>query len=150
MKPKRLARILLVEDSNARSEALSSWVPANIRVVWVKSGGDAIGVLARDGRLTYAGVMLDHDLHQQLRDQHGRQLTGADVARKIAAHVEPDTPILVHSMNPDRRGDIVAVLESAGFSVTRVPMRDLDARTLRAWLEQVLRVHRERGEEDDE
>jgi CheY-like chemotaxis protein len=148
VRDRKLARILLVEDSDARSETLRSWIPANIRVVWAKTGGDAVGILSRDGGATYAGIMLDHDLHQQLRDQGGKQLTGADVARKIAEHVSPDTLIFLHSMNPERRGDILTVLQAAGFEVTQVPMRQLDAGTLQSWLEGVVRVHEERIAEE--
>lgn len=52
-------------------------------------------------------------------------------------------------MNPARRGDIADVLREAGFEVTQVPMRDLDARTLQTWLVQVMRVHEERAEEEE-
>jgi hypothetical protein len=74
-----------------------------------------------------------------------KQLNGADVARKIAECVEPDTPIFIHSMNPQRRGDILVTLEEAGFEVTQIPMSELDARKLAVWLEQVDRVHAERA-----
>jgi len=144
---KKLARILLVEDSDARAATLRSWIPANIRVVWAKCGGDAVGILRRDGSDTYSGIMLDFDLHLQLRDQGAKQLNGADVARKSVEHISTDTPIFIHSMNPGRRGDILSLLEEAGFEVTRIPMSKLDARVLQAWLEKVDRVHKERGEE---
>lgn len=146
-KPTALPRVLLVEDSDARSETIRSWFPAKVRVVWARSGGDAVGILARDGAETYAGIMLDHDLHQQLRDQRGKQLNGADVARKIIECTSPDTLIFIHSMNPQRRGDILASLQEADFEVTQVPMSKLDPRTLQAWLERVAKVHEERRAE---
>jgi len=148
-RPFQLPRILLVEDSDDRSRTLQSWIPANIRVVWAKSGGDAVGILTRDGAAVYAGIMLDHDLHQQLRDPGARQLNGADVARKIVECVELDTPIFIHSMNPQRRGDILATLEDAGFDVTQIPMSELDGRKLQVWLDSVMRVHKERTEADE-
>lgn len=144
-RPRQIPRILLVEDSDDRARTLKSWIPANIRVVWAKSGGEAVGILTRDGGAVYAGIMLDHDLHQQLRDPGAKQLNGADVARKIAECVEPDTPIFIHSMNPQRRGDVLVTLEEAGFEVTQIPMSELDARKLAVWLEQVDRVHAERA-----
>jgi CheY-like chemotaxis protein len=140
-------RVLLVEDSAARSELLRSWIPSAIRVVWAKSGGEAVGILRRDPPATYAGIMLDHDLGQQLRDPSGKQLTGADVARLIAERVPTDTPILVHSMNPARRGDILAILVDAGFEVTQIPMASLDANKLQVWLTTVESVHEERRED---
>ena len=148
-RPRQLPRILLVEDSDDRARTLQSWVPANIRIVWAKSGGDAVGILTRDGGGVYAGIMLDHDLHQQLRDPSAKQLTGADVARKIVECVELDTPIFIHSMNPQRRGDILVTLEEVGFAVTQIPMSELDGRKLELWLETVMRVHEERAGEDE-
>ena len=144
--PVALPRVLLVEDSDARSRKIQWWFPANIRVVWARSGGDAVGILRRDPPEAYAGIMLDHDLHQQLRDLGGRQLTGADVAREIAARTAPDTPIFIHSMNPQRRGDIATLLLDAGFTITQVPMAELGARQLQAWLEEVVEVHEARLE----
>jgi CheY-like chemotaxis protein len=147
---KRIARVLVVEDNDARFDQLRTWFPGNIRVVRAKGGGDALGILARDSGDAYAGIMLDYDLHQSLRG--AREVKGADVARFIARKVQSDTPILVHSMNPAGRVEIVQILKAAGFSLTCVPMEELsrqNGQPLAAWiLEQVDVIHEERLSDD--
>ncbi len=140
---KQILRVLLVEDDNGRVEQIRKWLPADVRLVHAGSAGRALGILQRD-RDAYAGIMLDHDLRNQIATESDFFLSGTDVTAKIIALVPPDTPILVHSMNPADAPRMVKSLEKAGFSVTRVPMEYLTDQHLTIWLEEVRECWTER------
>jgi len=133
----RVLRILVVEDDPNRVRKFKSWIPDDVWLVWARNAGQALGILHRDAANTYAGAMLDFDLDKQLYAPEGTCRTGGDVARQIAQHFSPDVQILVHSMNPSERGQIVTVLAEQGFSVTQIPYRDLSKERLVAWLDEV-------------
>ncbi len=58
MEPKKILRILIIEDDQAREERIKSWLPDHVRPVVVASAGAAIGTLRLDSGFVYAGVML--------------------------------------------------------------------------------------------
>jgi hypothetical protein len=57
--------------------------------------------------------------------------------KQIIATVEPDVPILVHSMNVEAAPAMAATLVDHGFSVTRVRMTDLTGVLFARWLAEV-------------
>lgn len=133
---KPIIRLLLIEDDNDRVELFKSWLPDEFRLVHAGSAGRALGVLQRD-RNAYAGLMLDHDLQEQVATQHDLLLSGSDVVSKIIELVRPETPILVHSMNPSDAPRMQKRLESAGFTVNRLPMAAMTEEYFKNWLEDV-------------
>jgi hypothetical protein len=79
--------------------------------------------------------MLDHDLQEQIVCADEGQLSGMHVVDAIIGCVSRDVPILVHSMNPGEAPIMVKKLNTAGFRVIRMPMRELTAEKLLGWLE---------------
>ncbi len=134
-KPGPFFRILLVEDDPDRIRLLKSWLPAYVIPVVVTSAGKAIGLLERDRGRVYAGIMLDHDLQEQLAAVSDRYLSGNDVVNAVIKNVQKDVPIFIHSMNVSQAPLMVNKLESAGFQVTRIPVRDLSNKRLADWVE---------------
>lgn len=133
-------RILLVEDDQERANILISYLPKHIRVVFASSAGRALSIVRTDHRnrrdkSPYCGIMLDHDLQEQIVCAEEGQLSGMNVVDAIIDSVSRDVPILVHSMNPSEAPTMVKKLKSAGFRVTRMPMCDLTAKKLLEWLE---------------
>ena len=54
--------------------------------------------LGAQGR-TYAGLLLDHALPAQAVNAAERLVTSTQVVRSILRHLDPEIPILIHSMN---------------------------------------------------
>jgi hypothetical protein len=138
-----MLRILLIEDDNERVIAIRSWLPSDVRLVHAGSAGRAIGILVRD-RNAYAGIMLDHDLREQIVTEKDFFLSGSNVVKTIITCISPDIPILVHSMNPGCAPLMVKSLEKTGFSVTRLPMREMTRENFNEWLEEVRDVWADR------
>ncbi len=133
-------RILLVEDDQERVNTLISYMPKYVKVVHGVSAGRAIGILRVDHRTRrdkspYCGIMLDHDLQEQIVCIEDGQLSGMNVEDVIINCVPRNVPSLVHSMNLSEAPMMVKKLKSAGFSVTRMPMREMTEAKLLAWLE---------------
>ena len=141
MKNIKTIRILIVEDSDTRLDRLKRMFPAWVRPVVAVSAGKAIGILERDsyrrnnGRDVFAGILLDHDLVNQIITEADRTMTGKNVVQSIIHNATRDTPVLVHSMNSGGARVMVGQLESMGFSVARVQMSDLTQEILTVWLE---------------
>jgi CheY-like chemotaxis protein len=131
----RPKRFLLVEDDETRKEIMERWLPAGDRIVWARNAGQAMGLVRRDRGRAYTGILLDHDLERQPYTT-GSQFSGTEVAEQIIAGVARDTPILVHSMNFSEGDTMAERLSRAGFSVTRIPMRDLDQTSFLAWIDE--------------
>lgn len=131
-----MIRILLVEDDNERVRRIKDWLPADVRLVHAGSAGRAIGILQRD-RNVYAGIMLDHDLQDQIATDMDFFLSGTNVTKVIMANISPDVPIMVHSVNQAAAPRMVKALSKAGFSVTRLPMTEMSEEKLGAWLDGV-------------
>jgi hypothetical protein len=133
------ARILLVEDSADRHgwfKARIDVVP-NARLVWARTGAAAITILSKERPNTYAGVLLDYDLHQQAPDP-SFNVRGDRVVNLVRSTIDPATPILVHSMNPAGGPKMFELLVAEGFSdVERIPFADLDTEKFVKWLEKV-------------
>ncbi len=130
-------RILLIEDDLSRIERLRSWMPQSIRLVVATSAGMAMGTLKRDGRGTYAALMLDHDLQQQAATTADATLSGSDLVNLIIQHVGRDAAMLVHSMNSTKAAGMEERLNRAGFWVTRIPMDRLTKEAFCDWVADV-------------
>jgi CheY-like chemotaxis protein len=131
-----MLRILLIEDDNGRARKIREWLPEDVRLVHAGSAGRAIGILQRD-RDAYAGIMLDHDLQGNIATEMDFFLSGTNVVKSIIANVPNDTPVLVHSMNPEDAPKMVLALTKSGFSVTRLPMVVMTKSDLNVWIEEV-------------
>lgn len=146
MSETKVFRILLVEDDQERANILMSYLPKHIRVVYASSAGRALGIVRADhrnrrGKSPYCGIMLDHDLQEQIICAEEGQLSGMNVVDALIDCVSREVPILVHSMNPGEAPIMVKKLNSAGFRVTRMPMRELTAEKLLVWLEEECDVY---------
>ncbi len=132
-----MIRILLIEDDPVRITLFQEWLPADARLVVASSAGKAVGILQRDRGRVYAGLLLDHDLQEQILTQMDRYLSGSDLIQVILHNVSKAVPILVHSMNISRAPLMVKTLEAEGYMVTRIPMSSLSKREFLEWIEEV-------------
>jgi CheY-like chemotaxis protein len=140
-------RLLLIEDNHERIRLIESWLPSDVRLVVASSAGRAIGLLKtikRNDGSPYAGLLLDHDLQDQIVTEVDRFLSGTNVLQFIIRHMPPDVPILVHSMNYRRAIDLVQKLRGAKFDVTRIPFAVLHQVNLTEWLNDVRDIWEDR------
>jgi CheY-like chemotaxis protein len=122
-------RLLVIEDNPDRIKLISGWLPSDVRLVVASSAGRAIGLLKtikRNEESPYAGLLLDHDLHQQIVTEVDRLLSGSNVLQFIIQYLPSDTPVLIHSMNFRRADDLLKKLRAAKFDVTRIPFSVLN------------------------
>ena len=139
-------RILLVEDDQERANILMSYLPKQVRVVFASSTGRALGIVRADHRSRsdkspYCGIMMDHDLQEQIVCAEEGRLSGMNVVDALIDRVSRDVPLLVRSMNPGEAQIMVKKLKNAGFRVTRLPMRELTAEKLMVWLEDECEIY---------
>lgn len=134
--PEKVFRLLVIEDDTGRVEMLRNWLPERIKLVVAPSAGAAIGILKRDRGNVYGGIMLDHDLQQRAMTPMDKALSGTDVTQAIINTVSSDVPVLIHSMNSAGSSDMAAILQKAGFEVTRIPIDKLDREILTEWMEE--------------
>jgi CheY-like chemotaxis protein len=99
-KPKLLPRLLLIEDSDDRIDRFCKWLPEGVVLVVAVSAGRAIGTLQHSRPDDYAGILLDHDLHQQVMHEVEALFSGSNVVDRLIAKISSDVPVLVHSINP--------------------------------------------------
>lgn len=123
---KPIVRILCVEDDATRVGVFEEWIkymklPYEVRFVWAKSAGAAIGLLSRDRGRVYAGILLDHDLDLQNLTSWDGLYSGKDVVKKIVEVVDKDVPVRIHSTNPKGGPEMKEKLEGAGFVVELMP-----------------------------
>lgn len=137
----RRLRFLLIEDNSRRVEMFRSWMPGNVILVETRSAGQAMGFLKRLQPGELAGMLLDHDLHQQALTTQDLQLSGSTLVNLILRFVDNEVAILVHSMNPAGAAIMASQLEGNGYWVTRIPMAQLTRATLQSWIEEVRELH---------
>jgi CheY-like chemotaxis protein len=131
-----MIRLLLIEDDPVRIALFREWLPCDVRLVVATSAGKAIGILQRDRDRVYAGILLDHDLQEQIVTSTDRLFSGSDIVKIIARNISRETPILIHSMNISRAPLMAEALESEGFVVARVPMSILTKNDFVEWVEE--------------
>jgi CheY-like chemotaxis protein len=136
-RPPLMLHLLVIDDSDERIATLREWLPDDVHPVFVTSAGRALKMIDLDPGKVYAGILLDHDLGQQVVNDAEHGLTGLDVARRIALRIAPEIPILVHSMNWHGNSAMQQALEAAGFTVTRIRFEELNRSRLVDWLKDV-------------
>lgn len=134
MKPFRL---LLIEDDSHRIDMFRSWLPCDVILTVATSGGQALGLLKRVQPGEYAGLLLDHDLREQMKTIGELKLSGTDMVDRIIESFEREIAVLVHSQNPGGGRSMAERLDRAGFWVTRVPFSDITEDRFREWVEDV-------------
>lgn len=131
-------RLLIIEDDQERIKTFLEWIPKDIKIVWVKSAGRAIGLLKRDSGNVYAGILLDHDLQQQAATEIDKFLSGSNVIDIIIQNIDKKVPILIHSTNELKPPVMEKRLKNSGFKdVLRIPMHQLTKRKLNEWIEDI-------------
>ena len=120
-------RLLLIEDNKQRIEKFRRWLPQNTTLVTATSGGQALGLLKRVERGEYAGIMLDHDLREQIKIAGEFALSGSDMVDIIIQSFKREIAVLVHSQNPGGARSMSERLDQAGFWVTQIPMHLLSS-----------------------
>ena len=138
--PKLLPRILLIEDSDARIAQFREWLPDSVVLVIAASAGRAIGTLQHSAPRDYAGILLDHDLVQQVVSEAELSFSGSDVVNTLTAKISCEVPVLVHSVNPSGASYMYRRLKSSGFDVTLSPMTNLTQERFGVWLKNVLEL----------
>ena len=140
--PPDFYRILVVEDDARRVAKFKQWAAVfddDIRFVWAKSVGPALGILARDEEDTYHGVMLDHDLHTNTVIDIEQGFDGRNVVHAVIENIRKDIPILVHSANRRFAPIMADMLAEAGFShINQLPMQELGEVRFGCWLADVM------------
>jgi CheY-like chemotaxis protein len=133
-------RILLVEDDEGRISTFSRWIEGSEFVlVVVRSGGQALGMLAKGSTEAIAGILLDHDLSDSPFTDVDRLLSTSDIMPLIQRTVKRTTPVLIHSHNANKPVWMQKALESSGFTVTRIRFSVLSVKPamFQDWLEEV-------------
>ena len=102
-----------------------------------RGGGRALGLLKHDSGRVYAGLLLDHDLQAQAVNDAERNVTGTQVVQGILHSVDPEIPILIHSMNAAGTRRMATTLTAAGFEVSVIPMAELSRERFLGWLDTV-------------
>jgi CheY-like chemotaxis protein len=142
-----MLRLLLVEDDPDRITRFTAWCPPDARLVVARGGGRALGLLERDPGRVYAGLLLDHDLPGQAVNDAERLVTGTQVVQGVLRCLDPEIPILIHSMNRGAARRMATTLTAGGFEVSVIPMTDLTQDRFLAWLDTVREVQRLFGPE---
>lgn len=127
-------RLLIIEDDINRVYTFQSWCPPDVKLIWAKSTGVALGMLHRDRGTVYAGILLDHDLLNLTMTDDDQFLCGQDVVGAIIAHISTRVPILIHSMNQEQAPRMHFRLRDAGFQVSRIPMALMNQKKFIDWL----------------
>ena len=139
-----LIPVLLIEDNPKRIKWFQDYLPIGFRLVVVRNGGSALGIVRRDRGHAYGGILLDHDLQIELVTSADRDLSGTQVVETIIGNISNSVPVLVHSMNPEKAPIMVRRLEGAGFAVTRTCWYDINEPLYHEWLEEVREAWEER------
>jgi len=128
-------RLLLIEDDSHRIETFTGWLEGSEFVLSVcRSGGQAKGMLSRDGTRAIAGVLLDHDLTDSTITEADRGLSSTDLLPLLATRLRRWTPVLIHSHNPGKAPRMHRFLEAAGMEVTVNRFASLTKAIFEDWL----------------
>jgi len=128
-KKTQIFRLLVIEDNVDRVSIFRQWVYEGTPLVVASSTGVAMGMLKRDnnrknGRV-FSGILLDHDLQEQVIIASDLSLSATNLIDLIIENIEKDVPILMHSMNRVEATSMKKRLEAGGFDVTQKPMKKL-------------------------
>ena len=103
----------------------------------------AMDQIKRDRERVYAGIILEHDLQEELTVASSMYLCGNDVVNVVIANIDKSVPILVHSMNPSQAVVMARLLESKGFANTRIPISELTEKKLFEWVQDARKLWEE-------
>lgn len=117
-------KVLFVDDNVLRLQKLQAWAP-DVKFVWARSAGVALGILERDRGDVYHAILLDHDLDTSAVVESDLGKDGRDVVSAVVRNVSRTTPILVHSTNREHAPEMADRLQQAGFYVELVSINDL-------------------------
>lgn len=101
-------RILVVEDNDWRRRAFHRWLRGH-ELRWARTSQEANSALASS---RFDLIFLDHDLDGNVFVSSMDRETGSEVARYIRKH-RIDTPVVVHSHNPEGVAYILSLLPNA-------------------------------------
>lgn len=142
-----IMRILVIDDSPARFARLARWIPEQgssvgaVRVLWARSGEEALRLLCQERGDALQGVLVDHDLDKDPEHPPARQVTWQALTLAILRAIGPRTPVLIHSMNPfpvhGMQWNLRArQLKRSSRSVEAIRFCELTRYDLQAWLEE--------------
>jgi CheY-like chemotaxis protein len=120
--PPRKLRILLIEDNDVRFDRLVHlFQRERVQLVRAATGGAALRMVRTDA---FDLILLDHDLEERRPGGlHGASATGFDVARALTVGgPNRRTVVRIHSMNTDRRQEMMDFLRVNGHDVELIPM----------------------------
>ncbi len=131
-------RILLIEDDSGRIEIFARWLShTEFVLATVRSGGQALGMLAKGSTEAIAGILLDHDLSDSPFTETDLSLSASNVIPLIKQKVRRAVPVLIHSHNTSKPPMMQRSLESDGFTVTRIRFAALTEARFGLWLDDV-------------
>lgn len=140
MSDAKQGRILIIEDDPLRIARLIEWLPEGCRAVTAESTGKALGLLNLQYTSEYAGIVLDHDLQQQVITEQDLALSGSALINVIMTRVPVWVPILIQSVNVSKGPAMAMRLDKAGFTVDHVPMTRLKHQFYREWIIEALQL----------
>ena len=88
-------------------------------------------MLAKGSTQAIAGVLLDHDLSDSPLTPHDLVLSTSNLMPVLVRRLPRTAPVLIHSHNASKPVVMQRMLQTAGFSVTR--MRFATLRSPRRW-----------------
>ena len=100
-------RILLIEDNIDRVNIFKQWLCDDGLLTVASSAGKAMGILPRDnnrehGRV-YSGILLDHDLQEQVITDSDRYLSSTNLIDLIIENIETTSENLKQMSKDIRR-----------------------------------------------
>ncbi len=137
---KPIPRLLLIEDSDARINQFRAWLPEGVALIVAASAGRAIGTLQHSLPFDFAGIMLDHDLDQQVVNETEKLFSGSNVVDSLIKKINREVPVLIHSINALGAARMQRKLNGAGFDVTIAPMTIMTQPLFESWLQNVLEL----------
>ena len=129
---------MLIEDDAGRTEVFRQWLEVSEFVLVVaRSGGQALGMLAKGSTDAIAGLLLDHDLSDSPITEMDHRLSTSDLIPLIKRRLRRTVPILIHSHNANKPVVMERSLKADGFSVTRIRFNALKRSRFEEWLQDV-------------
>jgi len=143
-----ILRIFVVEDDERRLDKFKEWAQDrpqyDLRFVWARSVGKALGILSRTNPQDFAGIMLDHDLGTNAVIAIDQAYNGRDVVRAVLEQICPSTPVFVHSANERFAPEMAATLTASNFLVDQIPMPRLSKHRFCEWLDDLWETYESR------
>lgn len=94
-------------------------------------------MLAKGSTQAIAGVLLDHDLSDSPLTPHDLVLSTSNLMPVLVRRLPRTAPVLIHSHNASKPVVMQRMLQTAGFSVTRMRFATLTQQSFEHWLDEV-------------